>query len=222
MKIKTGKTGKHFSQLLPERREKSGKMAVWLYANPLSRFPESFPIPVSNYKIQIRKAINMANEMSNETCGTAQVAKHKPLTAKREQFAQAIADGMNQTDAYRLAYSASGMTAQTVWVKASQLAGQDNVRIRIDKLKAGLAEKRLWTRAQSVEALKRALDLAEESQQPAAITRVVRELNNMHGFNAPKQLDLNVAAAARTITPDMTAQEASEAYAAMLVDPRSG
>lgn len=154
--------------------------------------------------------------MTSELDGRTQMIEHKPLTAKMEKFAQAIADGMNQTDAYRLAYSAGGMTAKTIWTKASSLSAQGKVRARIAALKADLADKELWTRAKSVEALKRALDLAEESQHPAAMTGVVKELNNMHGFNAPKKLDLNVAAVARTITQDMTPQEAAEAYAALL------
>lgn len=52
------------------------------------------------------------------------------------------------------------------------------------------------------------------------MTGAIKELNNMHGFDAPKKLDLNVVAAVRTITLDMTPQEAAEAYAAML-DPDS-
>ena len=158
----------------------------------------------------------MANEPSKEICSAAQVAEHKPLTAKMENFAQAVASGANQTDAYRTAYSASEMTAKTVWEKAAKLAAHDKVRARIATLKADLADKQLWTRAQSVEVLKRALDLAEECQQPAAMTGAIKELNNMHGFDAPKKLDLNVVAAARAITLDMTPQEAAEAYAAML------
>jgi hypothetical protein len=39
MKIIGGKTGKTFSHLFPSNGKNSGKMAVWLYANPLSRFP---------------------------------------------------------------------------------------------------------------------------------------------------------------------------------------
>ncbi len=92
------------------------------------------------------------------------------------------------------------------------------MRARIAALKADLADEQLWTRAQSVEVLKRALDLAEACQQPAAMTGAIKELNSMHGFDAPKKLDLNVVAAARTITLDMTPQEAAEAHAAML-DP---
>lgn len=162
----------------------------------------------------------MANELSKGTCGIAQVEEHKPLMAKQEQFAQAIASGANQSDAYRAAYSADGLSAKMIWEKASRLASNCKVEARILALKAHLADKKLWTREQSVEALKRALGLAEECQQPAAMTGVVKELNNMHGY-ASKKLDLNVAAAAQTINLSMTPQEAAEAYAAML-DPKNG
>lgn len=163
----------------------------------------------------------MANELSKVKGRDAQMVEHKPLTAKMEQFAQAIVSGANQTNAYRAAYSASGMTAQTVWVKAAKLAGQDKVRIRIATLQADLADKRLWTRARSVEALIEAFDTASAKGNPAGMTGAIKELNAMHGYDAPKKLDLNVAAAARTITPDMTPQQAAEAYAAML-DPKNG
>ena len=165
---------------------------------------------------KFRKVINVANEPSKEIYGAPTMAEAKPLTAKMENFAQAIASGSTQTDAYRAVYSASKMTTKTIWEKAARLAAHDMVRARIFTLRADLADRQLWTRAQSVEALKRALDLAEEFQLPAAMTCVVKELNNMHGFNEPKKLDLNVAAAARTITPEMTPQEAAEVYAAML------
>ena len=36
------------------------------------------------------------------------------LTAKQEVFAQAIADGMTQADAYRTAYDAGNMKAETI------------------------------------------------------------------------------------------------------------
>jgi len=160
----------------------------------------------------------VANALSTETVGAAQMTKCKPLTAKMEQFAQSIASGANQTDAYRVAYSTGGMTAKTVWEKAARLAAHDKVRSRISTLKADLAYTQLWTRAQSVQALIDALETARASGNPSAMTGAVKELNAMHGYDAPKQLDLSVVAAVRTITLDMTSQEAAEAYAAML-DP---
>ena len=58
------------------------------------------------------------------------------LTAKQEKFAQCIADGMLQADAYRECYSTKNMKNETVWQKASRLFHLGKVRARIDELKS--------------------------------------------------------------------------------------
>lgn len=164
----------------------------------------------------------MTNELSKTTCGAAQVAEHKHLTAKSEKFAQAIASGANQTDAYRLAYSTDSMTTKTIWEKAARLAAHGKVSARISTLKADLAEQKLWTRTQSVQALIDALETARASGNPSAMTGAVKELNNMHGYDAPIKHDHTSRESSMTpqqvINLSMTPQEAAEAYAALL-DP---
>lgn len=43
MKLKQGKRENIFPNLFPNGGKNTGKMAVWLYANPLSRIPVGFP-----------------------------------------------------------------------------------------------------------------------------------------------------------------------------------
>jgi len=57
------------------------------------------------------------------------------LTAKQEAFAQGIADGLGQGDAYRMAYDAEGMKDSTVYSKASILMSDGKIRARVDELK---------------------------------------------------------------------------------------
>lgn len=58
------------------------------------------------------------------------------LTAKQEKFAQAIAlEGMNQSDAYRSAYSCARMTDKTIWENASRLMADSKVTARINELR---------------------------------------------------------------------------------------
>jgi hypothetical protein len=161
----------------------------------------------------------VANALSKDTDGATQMEEYKPLTGKIEQFAQAMASGANQTDAYRVAYSTGNMTVKTVWEKASRLAAHDKVSARVAALKADLADKQLWTRAQSVQALIDALETARASGNPSAMTGAVKELNAMHGYDAPIRHDH--ASRDRSMTPQvinlsMTPQQAAEAYAAML------
>ena len=110
------------------------------------------------------------------------------LTSKQEQFAQAIASGMNQSDAYRAAYDASKTKPEVVSVKASQLMANGKVTVRVASLQAELAEKQLWTRQDSVIEL---ADIARGVESKAAEKiAAIKELNLMHGFNAPTKIEL--------------------------------
>lgn len=107
------------------------------------------------------------------------------LTAKQEKFCQGVADGLSQADAYRAAYDASKMKPQTLWVKAAELMASGNVAVRVDELRAALAEKAMWTREKSVKTL---VDIINTGDAKAGDKiNAVKELNSMHGFEAPKK-----------------------------------
>lgn len=106
------------------------------------------------------------------------------LTFKQEAFAQAIADGMTQADAYRTAYDAEGMSDNVIWSEASKLTSHPKVSVRIKELKDALSEKVMWTREMSVKALKETYETSAGSVRVAA----VKELNAMHGYNEPSKL----------------------------------
>lgn len=113
------------------------------------------------------------------------------LTAKQEAFAQAIASGMTQADAYRTAYNATKMLPESIWSKASEVMADVKVSSRVSELKAATASKALWTRERSVLAL---ASIADSSEAKAnEITAAIKELNLMHGFNAPTKIELEGA-----------------------------
>ena len=109
------------------------------------------------------------------------------LTAKQEAFAQGIADGLGQADAYRMAYDAEGMKDSTVYSNASRLMNDSKIIARVAELKAQVAERQLWTREMSVKGLISAYRIALEAKTSTGMTAAVKELNIMHGFNAPTQ-----------------------------------
>ena len=112
------------------------------------------------------------------------------LTAKQEAFAQNVASGMTQADAYRAGYNAQNMKPSTVQENACRLMANSKIAARVKELKDALAKKQLWTREMSVKALVRAYKVAEDGGQSTAMTAAVKELNAMHGYNAPSKVDL--------------------------------
>jgi len=114
------------------------------------------------------------------------------LTAKQEAFAQGIADGLGQADAYRMAYDADGMKDSTIYSKASVLMSDGKVAARVAELKAQVAEKQLWTREMSVKGLMSAYRIALEAKTSTGMTAAVKELNIMHGYNEPTKLSVDV------------------------------
>jgi hypothetical protein len=116
----------------------------------------------------------------------------KPLTAKQEAFAQAVADGMTQSDAYRQAYNAEKMSDKQVWEEASKLFSNPKVSQRVAQLRAKLEAKALWSREDSVKVLKQVakLGLDPESHAKAGdAVNAVQALNKMHGYDAPTKVE---------------------------------
>ena len=108
------------------------------------------------------------------------------MTPKQEKFAQCVADGMSQAEAYRTAFSVKESTKpETSQANASRLMANSTVSARVAELKSKLEQKGLWTREMSVQALQKAMDIAQNQNNAAGLTGAVKELNAMHGFNAP-------------------------------------
>lgn len=110
------------------------------------------------------------------------------LTAKQEAFAQAIAAGKSQAEAYREAYSAGGMSDNAIYREASVLVDNPKVAQRVTALKAELAKRVLWTKEMSVKALAK-LYMADDTPASSKVA-AIRELNLMHGYNEPTQVEV--------------------------------
>jgi hypothetical protein len=105
------------------------------------------------------------------------------LTGKQEAFAQAVASGMTQADAYRGAYDCENSSDEVIWTNASTLMKHNEVSIRVAALKEAIAIAAIWTRLDSVRTL---ADIAVDGEARAnEKVSAVKELNAMHGFNAP-------------------------------------
>ena len=85
---------------------------------------------------------------------TMQTGGHPLKQGSRERFAQGVAAGMNQADAYRQAYEAAGgWKPETLWSRASRLASDRQVCTRIEWLKRQAASTAQMTRQRALEIL---------------------------------------------------------------------
>lgn len=109
------------------------------------------------------------------------------LTPKQEKFAQNVAKGMTFSDAYRKSRDASKMADETVHKRASELAQKGEILGRIDKLKEQLSERQLWSREDSI---KKLIEVMSDAR-PNDVIAAIKELNNMHGFDAPSKIELS-------------------------------
>lgn len=113
------------------------------------------------------------------------------LTPKQDKFARCIADGMTQADAYRAAYNAEKMKPDSVYHSACELMANPQITQRIQELRGKLEEKAIWTREMSVKALVQAYKVAQVQNSATGMAGAIKELNAMHGYNAPKQVELS-------------------------------
>lgn len=98
---------------------------------------------------------------------------------------------MTQADAYRTAYDASNMKDTSIHVNASKLLADAKVAQRVAELKEKLVTKALWSREMSVKALVSSYKVAQGQNNSSGMTGAIKELNAMHGFNAPQKVDIS-------------------------------
>jgi hypothetical protein len=113
----------------------------------------------------------------------------KKLTPGQEQFAQLVAAGKSQSEAYRQSYPKSqAWKDDAVWSQASRL--MPKVSARVEQLRAELATKTLWTMEQATTLL---VDVATNLDERAGDRiKAIAELNKLHGFGVAKAADETV------------------------------
>jgi phage terminase small subunit len=85
------------------------------------------------------------------------------LTPKQEAFAQAVASGMTQADAYRSAYNADKMKPETIQNSAYKLMQDGDITARIEELRAPIAAKAQITLESHLDDLLRLRRMAEDN-----------------------------------------------------------
>ena len=119
------------------------------------------------------------------------------LTSKQESFAQAVADGLNHSDAYRHAYDTGSMKSETVWNNAYQLTQVSDVAARIKELQAQLteirSESKLWDINRAMTEVETNIRLARFADQHGPARSSTRDAIELSGLTqGPAQADIHI------------------------------
>lgn len=135
------------------------------------------------------------------------------LTTQNEVFAQQIGThGKNQFEAYQKAYPKSlEWKPNSVYREASIMASSPKIAQRIQELKEMIVNSNLWTKEESVKTLKNILTRTYQdesgkdvlSAQDKDAINAVKELNVMHGFNAPTKTELTGKDGTSLLPPEL-------------------
>ena len=114
------------------------------------------------------------------------------MTGNQESFANLVASGLNQTEAYRQAgYAWETMLPATVTEEASKLACRPNVSTRIAEIKQAVSQElqaeAVYTRASLARMTAKAYELAMASKQPSAANGSVKLIAELTGLLEPQQ-----------------------------------
>jgi len=114
------------------------------------------------------------------------------LTPKQERFAQEVAQGKSQADAYRASFNVKPTTKpETIQANASRLMADNMVSARVAELKAAVAERVVWTMADSLDVLSTIAKGVDKDAKPSDKVNAVKAINAMIGLDAPSKLNVN-------------------------------
>lgn len=105
------------------------------------------------------------------------------LTPKQETFCLAYLETGNASEAYRKAYSAEKMKAETVHTKAKELLGNGKITARIDELRKPILERHAITVDDLLAELEENRQLALENAQAAAANGATMGKAKLLGFD---------------------------------------
>lgn len=117
------------------------------------------------------------------------------LTPKQEKFAQGVASGMTQADAYRAAYDCSRMKAATIQRNASAMMRDNKISARIAELQKPVVEAVRLTLEEHLAELKALRDGAKNKEDYGAAIKAETKRGEACGFYKQKsetKLDANI------------------------------
>jgi len=113
------------------------------------------------------------------------------LTPKQERFAQEVASGKTQADAYRAAFDVKPTTKpETTYKRACELMADGNISGRVAELRAAASERVVWTLTDSLNVLSTIAKGLDADAKPSDKVNAVKAINAMIGLDAPSKLSV--------------------------------
>lgn len=118
-------------------------------------------------------------------------AETMELTPKQERFAQEVASGKTQADAYRAAFDVKPTTKpETTYKRACELMADGNISGRVAELRAAASERVVWTLTDSLNVLSTIAKGLDADAKPSDKVNAVKAINAMIGLDAPSKLNV--------------------------------
>jgi hypothetical protein len=108
------------------------------------------------------------------------------LTFQQEKFVQGVVKGLTQADAYRAAYKAGNMKADTIHQAASRLMADSKVAARLEELRQPVAERVDMSIHAHVSRLARIRDAAMDAGDHGPATRAEIAIGQVAGHYVQK------------------------------------
>ena len=113
------------------------------------------------------------------------------LTPKQERFAQEVASGKSQTEAYRIAFNVRPTTKpESVQVSACKLMAEPKVTQRVQDLRELATERLVWTIQDSLDVLASIAKGLDADAKPSDKVNAVKAINAMYGIDAPSKVNM--------------------------------
>ena len=108
------------------------------------------------------------------------------LTLKQEHFVKAYIETGNAAEAYRIAYDADKMKAETIHRKASELMNNGKIRARLNELQTEHKERHNMTVDDLIKELDEAREIAKVNGNPTAMISAVMGKAKLLGLDKPQ------------------------------------
>ena len=114
------------------------------------------------------------------------------LTLKQEHFVKAYIETGNAAEAYRIAYDADKMKAETIHRKANELISNGKITARIEEMQKEHQERHKITVDNLVDQLEEALQLAKTNGNANAMIAAIMGKAKLLGLDKPEPVRIQI------------------------------